>query len=154
MLVHATCVALGRHGALLLGKPGSGKSDLALRFAFAQLPPDFPPPFLVADDQVQLALEGGALLARPPAQLAGRIEIRGAGIFPIVHCPEAEVRLAVLLTPLADVPRLPPEHFTHDLDGMTLPAIRLYPFEPSAPLKLAFALVAAAGGPRPPMSRE
>ena len=31
-LVHGTCVALGRRAALLRGKPGAGKSDLALRF--------------------------------------------------------------------------------------------------------------------------
>ena len=29
--IHATCVAVGPHGVLLLGKSGAGKSDLALR---------------------------------------------------------------------------------------------------------------------------
>jgi serine kinase of HPr protein (carbohydrate metabolism regulator) len=31
MTLHATAVALGEAGVLLLGPPGSGKSDLALR---------------------------------------------------------------------------------------------------------------------------
>ncbi len=33
-LVHGTCVALGGSCALLRGRPGAGKSDLALRFLF------------------------------------------------------------------------------------------------------------------------
>ena len=50
-LVHGTCVALGRRGALLRGSPGAGKSDLALEFL--ALPGDGAlRPGLVADDQV------------------------------------------------------------------------------------------------------
>ena len=30
-LIHGTCIAIGAEGVLLVGKPGSGKSDLALR---------------------------------------------------------------------------------------------------------------------------
>src|SRR3990172_3187474 len=65
-LVHGTCVALGRRGALLRGGPGSGKSDLALRFMALPGEGEFQPR-LVADDQVWVEAGGsGALLASPP----------------------------------------------------------------------------------------
>ena len=56
-------------GVLLLGPPGSGKSDLVLRL----LERGF---MLVADDRVEI--EGG--IARPPPPLAGLLEVRGLGI--------------------------------------------------------------------------
>src|SRR5262245_51558605 len=59
-LVHGTCVALGRGAALLRGPPGSGKSDLALRFLYLARrgPAALEAPLLVADDQVRLARAG------------------------------------------------------------------------------------------------
>jgi HPr kinase/phosphorylase len=140
-LVYGTCVALGRFAAILLGPSGSGKSDLALRFAL-----DTPPIFdaaLVSDDQVLVERVGDRLIARPPATIAGRIEVRGLGIVSIAHRPEAELRLAIRLADRADVPRLPqPGEQTADFQGVTVPLLRLAPFESSAPLKLRLALEA------------
>src|SRR5690606_40569165 len=78
--VHGTCVSLAGRGALLFGPPGAGKSDLALRFIFTPLPESFGQPMLVADDQVEISREEGKLIARCPARIEGRIEVRGVGI--------------------------------------------------------------------------
>jgi HPr kinase/phosphorylase len=82
VIVHASCVALGQKGVLLLGISGSGKSDLALRLIHDGWR-------LVADDRTVLTLEKGALKAAAPAAIRGLIEVRGLGI---VHLPARPAR--------------------------------------------------------------
>lgn len=140
-LTYGTCVALGAGAALLLGPPGSGKSDLALRFIM--LAPEGPgeKTALVADDQVRLQAVGNRIVARPPSTIAGKIEVRGVGIVDVPFCPEAVLKLAIRLTPHYDVPRLPPtEPATMEFVGQQVPVLALTPFEASAPLKLKLAL--------------
>jgi len=128
LFVHATCVALDDVAVLLRGAPGSGKSDLALRLidGGAQL---------VADDQVELSAAGGALLARPPAVLAGLLEVRGLGILRFPHRAEAPLGLVVDLVASERVERLPLPGRT-ELLGVAVPRLALAPFEASAPAKL------------------
>jgi HPr kinase/phosphorylase len=144
LLVYGTCVALGRVAAILQGPSGSGKSDLALRFVMQRFVMQTPPALeaaLVADDQVLVQREGDRLLARPPATIAGKIEVRGVGILSLPHLAEAELRLIVPLCDPDDVPRLPRlGEQTSDIQGIALPLLRLAPFEASAPLKLRLAL--------------
>jgi len=137
-LIYGTCIALGRTAAILLGPSGSGKSDLALRFAL-QTPAELDAA-LVADDQVHLAARGGKLFASPPPVLAGKIEVRGLGIVTLAFRSEAELKLIVELVDADDVPRLPEELQAAPLCGITLPLMRLAPFEASASLKLRLAL--------------
>jgi serine kinase of HPr protein (carbohydrate metabolism regulator) len=133
-------VALGPYAAILLGRPGTGKSDLALRFIHKALPADFGAPCLVADDQVAIRRNGGSLFASPPASIAGRIEVRGLGLIDMPYRDEAELVLAIALTPGRAEPRLPDLAETQDFAGLALPKLRLEPFAASAPLKLALAL--------------
>ena len=144
-LVHGTCVALGRRGALLRGKPGSGKSDLALRF-LALAGDGALKPVLVADDQV--FVQPGTdkrLLASPPGTIAGKIEVRGLGIVAVPHLPQAELVLVCDLVNDKDVPRMPPEPWERtEIAGHPVPLLKLAPFELSAPLKLKLALLLAA----------
>lgn len=143
-LVHGTCVALGRRGALLRGQPGSGKSDLALRFL--SLAGDGAlKPALVADDQVSIQGDGNRLLASPPSTIAGKIEVRGLGIMEVPHLPQAELVLVCDLVNDKDVPRMPPEPWERaEIAGRPLPLLKLAPFELSAPLKLKLALLLVA----------
>jgi len=131
VLVHATCVAIGGRAVLLAGPPGAGKSDLALRLIDRGAA-------LVSDDYTELRRSGGRLLARAPATIAGKIEVRGVGVVELE--PEADVPVCLQ----ADLDRAPermPEATTLRLAGEDVPRIALAALEPSAPLKLEQALV-------------
>jgi serine kinase of HPr protein (carbohydrate metabolism regulator) len=129
--VHATCVAIGGRGVLIAGRSGSGKSDLALRLIDrgAQL---------VSDDYTEVDSAGGRLVARAPATIAGRMEIRGVGLVEIAAAPQAPVCLFVDLD--APPERLP-EPRMRRVAGQDLPMIALAALEASAPLKLEQALL-------------
>ena len=132
VLIHASCIALEGKGVLLRGAPGAGKSDLALRLIEGGAR-------LVADDQVALTSTSEALLAAPPAQIAGLLEVRGIGIVSMEYLPQCRVHLVVdLVTPDA-VERMP-ESATVDLCGHRIAHVALAPFEASAPVKLRLAL--------------
>lgn len=134
--LHATCVAFDGAAILLRGPSGSGKSDLALRLIDAGAR-------LVADDYVDLSVEGGGrLVARPPERLAGLIEVRGLGVLRVDYAPAAEVRLLADLVAPEAVERMPkPE--CESLMGLSTPRLRVAPFEASAPAKLRRALAVA-----------
>jgi HPr kinase/phosphorylase len=112
--VHASCVAWGDRGLLILGRPGAGKSRLALELMALGCA-------LVADDRVALRRAGTALRASAPPALAGLVEARGVGVLRVRFRREAAVRLVVDLDrPPAG--RMPPP-LTARLLGMTIPLL-------------------------------
>lgn len=137
VLRHATCVEIEGSGVLLRGPSGSGKSDLALRLIERGAR-------LVADDQVLLSAEDGAVWAAPPPEIAGKMEVRGVGIVAMRHAPRCRVDLVCDLVEAARVPRLPAPEREELLPGCFVPRLALHPFEASAPLKLRHAAAAAA----------
>lgn len=98
-MVHASVVATGGRGLLILGPSGSGKSTLALALVGRGAG-------LVADDQVCVVRRGGALIASAPASLAGMIEARGIGLLRIPFVAEVPVVLAVDMN-VAPAARMP-----------------------------------------------
>jgi HPr kinase/phosphorylase len=146
LLVHATTVAVGGRAVLLRGPSGSGKSDLALRLIDAGAR-------LVADDQSQLWRDGAALLARPPAPIAGLIEVRGIGIRQVDWLPVARLFLIADLVPPEQIDRLP-EPRRETILGVALPLISIAPFESSAAAKLRLALAAPTGDETPAEPRR
>ena len=88
--IHASCVAVGNAGVLLLGPSGAGKSDLALRLIDEGAR-------LVADDRTILFLVKGALWAKAPASISGLTEIRGLGIVKLPARPRVKIALVVEL---------------------------------------------------------
>ncbi len=147
--IHATCIRLGHAGAafgappscgiLLIGKSGSGKSDLALRLIAAGAK-------LVADDRTDLFVRKGKLYATAPARIAGLLEVRGVGILALPHVEQAKVTLVAELSKAPQ--RLPEQRFFRLPAALRLPSgaappvISLRPFEASAPAKLAAAAAA------------
>lgn len=141
MLIHATAVARAGLCVLLCGPSGAGKSDLALRLisqshAATAADQRFA---LVADDQVLLTHAQGELLASAPATIAGRLEVRGIGIVAVPYVATAKVALHIDLVATDAIDRMPQQSFvTHA--GISIPALRLRPFEASAAAKVALAL--------------
>jgi HPr kinase/phosphorylase len=129
MQIHGSCAARDGAGVLLLGPPGSGKSDLVLRL----LDRGF---VLVADDRVEIE-EG---VARAPARLAGLLEVRGLGILRLPHLATARLALVAELGALHA--RLPEPAWHPALD---LPLMTLDPGAASAAARLALALDCALG---------
>jgi RNase adaptor protein for sRNA GlmZ degradation len=127
--VHATAVALGTRGVLLLGPSGAGKSDLALRLVAAGWR-------LVADDRVVLTAQQGRLQAMAPAPLAGLLEVRGVGIVPQATSPT----ILCLALDLASPPERLPEAASWAHAGLALPLLAFDGFGQSAPERAARAL--------------
>src|SRR3546814_16513718 len=70
--IHASCVAAGNGGVLILGNSGQGKSDLALRLIDRRAR-------LVADDRCDTSIERGRRWFRQPANQSGNPEVCGTG---------------------------------------------------------------------------
>ena len=139
-LLHGSCLAVGDMGVLLLGEPGSGKSDLTLRMIDQPgtgLSGNMKSVFLVADDQVVVRFGEGRLWASAPAILAGRMEIRGLGLVTLAHRAEVPLVLAVRLTAVESIERLPElEKSYFEVLGKRLPMILIDPASASAPARI------------------
>lgn len=113
---------------LLRGRPGAGKSDLALRLLDEGAA-------LVADDYCEIDVRHDTLIARAPARIAGKMEIRGFGIVGRDFVPSAPIALVIDLLPDRDIPRMPAVTAT-DIEGVAVPWVALDPFTASATAKV------------------
>ncbi len=133
--VHASTVAIDGHAVLIAGRPGSGKSDLALRLIDRGA-------VLVSDDYTILTRSGDGLVASAPETIRGRMEVRGVGL---VEMPfESGVPVALIVTVDDTVPRMPSPNQSRTLAGFDLPLVALAAFEDSAPIKVELALKSLA----------
>ena len=137
--IHATSVAIGGHGVLIMGPSGSGKSDLALRLIDRGAR-------LISDDYTSVSSGDGGLLLSAPANIAERMEIRHLGIIdmrkigPDLMAPAGAV-LARLAVQLEDRPeRMPQPDAMMTLAGHKLPLVLIAGLEASAPIKVEWAL--------------
>ena len=137
--IHATSVAIGGHGVLIMGPSGSGKSDLALRLIDRGAR-------LISDDYTSVSPRDDGLRLSAPANIAERMEIRHLGIIDMrklgldVMAPAGAV-LAKLAIQLEDRPeRMPQSDAMMMLAGHKLPLVRLAGLEASAPIKVEWAL--------------
>ncbi|MER2519963.1 MAG: HPr kinase/phosphatase C-terminal domain-containing protein [Bdellovibrionales bacterium] len=132
--IHASCVAFGDDGVLLLGVSGCGKSDLALRLIENGAK-------LVSDDRTDLRVEQGGLIASAPTAIAGLLEVRHIGILRMPFLEQTRVALAVDLAPQTTMlERLPAQECATYLD-INLRRLRLHPFEASTRAKIRAALL-------------
>ena len=129
--VHATCVALDGRAVLITGPSGSGKSDLALRLLDRGLT-------LVSDDQTIIRREGDRLIASAPAQISGKLEIRGIGIVEVET--QQDVPLALLVELTSDIQRLPDDSRERPILGVNLPLVSIDAMTASAAAKVSVAL--------------
>ena len=129
--MHASSVALDGRAVLIAGRSGSGKSDLALRL----LDHGFT---LVSDDQTIVRRDGERLIAAPPANIAGKLEIRGIGIVAMDHVTDVPVALLVELA--SDIERMPDDGRSRPILGLAVPLVGIDAMAASAAAKVALAL--------------
>ena len=129
--VHASTVAIEGRAVLITGPSGAGKSDLTLRL----LDRGFT---LVSDDQTIVKREGDRLVALPPPQLAGKLEIRGIGIIEMPYQSGIPVALLVELT--SEIQRLPDDSRERPILGLGVPLVSVDAMTASAASKVALAL--------------
>lgn len=131
-LIHqATCVAIGTRAVLIEGPPGSGKSSLALALIDRGA-------VLIGDDAVTLHKEDGRLMASPPPNIAGLLEVRNLGLLAFPATAAVPVGLVLRLDP--DAPRFIDAADEARLAGIALPLIRLWPEGQALALKAELAL--------------
>lgn len=99
LILHASAVAFGACGLLIIGKSGAGKSTLALQLMSIGAK-------LVADDRVEVtrAVEGGLVLSAP-RPLSGLIEARGLGV--LAAEPVRAIARAVIDLDAVETERIP-----------------------------------------------
>ena len=129
--VHASTVAIDGRAVLITGPSGAGKSDLTLRL----LDRGFT---LVSDDQTIVKREGDRLIALPPPQLAGKLEIRGIGIVEMPY--ESGIPVALLVELTSEIQRLPDDSRERPILGLGVPLVSVDAMTASAASKVALAL--------------
>ncbi len=129
--LHVSSVAVDGKGVLIEGESGAGKSDLALRLIDRGA-------VLVSDDYTLLQRNGGELIASPPDNIAGKIEVRGLGIIPLEHVEKAPVALLVRLTDAPERMPLPDE--VRRIAGVDIREVAIDPRSASAAIKVELAL--------------
>ncbi len=123
--IHATAIVVGNTGLLFMGPSGSGKSMLAFA-CISEAQRMGMSATLVADDQVLISEQDGAVIATCPAAIAGLIELRGTGIVRLPSTASAAMHYAVLPGNATGDKRLPPEDERMAIaGGVDLPVIRL-----------------------------
>ncbi|WP_288426593.1 HPr kinase/phosphorylase [uncultured Agrobacterium sp.] len=123
--VHGTAIVIGDTGFLFVGPSGSGKSELAFSFLTEAERCELQAA-LVADDQVFVSLQDGAVLAERPETITGLMELRGSGIVSVNSVQSAVLHYAITPVPHPQSPRLPPEEEWLELPfGTRLPLIRI-----------------------------
>ncbi|MFZ9395359.1 MAG: HPr kinase/phosphorylase [Erythrobacter sp.] len=112
-LIQASAVAIDGRALLIEGAPGSGKSSLALALIDrgAQL---------IGDDGVRLQRSGEQVVASPPPNIAGKLEIRGVGI---IDLPVTSAPVALILALGEEAPRFPEPVATQELLGRAIPRL-------------------------------
>ncbi|GGD48339.1 serine kinase [Erythrobacter arachoides] len=129
-LANVSCVAMRGRGVLITGDPGSGKSSLTLALLDRG-------GTLVGDDGVDLAIEGGRVVAHPPEHTAGLIEIRNVGLLEV---PVTSAPVAIVIHLAHDAERLPLGAGEASLLGIGVPQVDLYPDSPVLALRAEAAL--------------
>ena len=123
--LHATAVAYGENGVVILGASGSGKSALALALlSRARMTGRFGA--LIGDDRVWVRAISGRLVASGAPHVAGLIERRAAGVRTAPSEPVAVIRLVIeLSSPNQSWPRWPSERAETHIEGIGVPRLAL-----------------------------
>lgn len=131
--IHASCVEFKGKGILLLGKSGSGKSDITLRL-IENLGAN-----LVADDRTNITLKNNQIIASCPSNILGLLEVRGIGLVKFQSKPETKIDVVInLVDNFSQIERIPQKKYW-EYQGVKIKSVDIYPFEESAIYKIKLA---------------
>jgi len=128
LVYRATAVAIDGRAVLIEGEPGVGKSSLALALIDRGAT-------LIGDDGITLSRKSShpetKLIASPPPNIEGLIEVRGVGLVPMEVATPAPVALILRLIghDAPDPERLPERAQSCEILGCRVPVL---PFRPGA----------------------
>lgn len=125
---HGTTVEVKGKAVLILGKPGMGKSSLALQLIDRG-------GLLVADDQTFLSPENGVIFARAPATLRGCMEVRGVGICTFPYTEKSRLALCVEICD-ENAPERLPESLFFEYYEVKIPFLKLIKNDPLGAIKV------------------
>ncbi|MEL1249804.1 HPr kinase/phosphorylase [Aurantiacibacter gilvus] len=130
VLPNVSCVAMRGRAMVITGAPGTGKSSLAL--ALLDRGGE-----LIGDDGVTLSQVGELVIASPPPNTMGLIEVRNVGLLEV---PTTRAPVAIVISLTDDAERLPLGHGMAMILGRPVPQVALYPDTPALPLRAEAAL--------------
>ncbi|WP_271077401.1 HPr kinase/phosphorylase [Aurantiacibacter sp. MUD61] len=130
VMANVSCISMRGRGMLITGEPGSGKSSLALALLDRGAE-------LVGDDGVVLTKDNGRIVASPPPNTEGLIEIRNVGLLEV---PTTSAPISIVIHLTAEAERLPLGTNEALLLGEPVPQVDLYPDTPALPLRAEAAL--------------
>ena len=129
--VHSTSVVIEDSGVLIIGKSGSGKSDLALRLIDSGA-------MLISDDITICKETEGFIFLFPPLQTKGLLEVREIGIMTVPYVDNIKLSLIVELVD-QEVERLPNKK-TGKFMNPIIPKIKIYGKNSSSVAKIKLKL--------------
>ncbi|WDA40027.1 HPr kinase/phosphorylase [Erythrobacter sp. BLCC-B19] len=132
-VLHASAVVIEGRALLIEGRPGSGKSSLALALIDRGAG-------LIGDDAVTVVAQSGRLIAAPPPNIAGLLELRGVGLVSLPVAVPAPVALILTLggPPPERLPETPLP--TRDIEGIAVPVLAFDPGAHAPALRAEWAL--------------
>ena len=130
LLANVSCVAVGGRAIVIEGAPGSGKSSLVLALIDRGAE-------LVGDDGIQVERCGSQVIAAPPPNTAGKIEVRNVGI---VDMPARKAVIALVLALDAQAPRFPLSLDQRIIAGVEIPCLPFHPGDAIQALRAEYAL--------------
>ena len=128
---HSTSVVVEDLGIMIIGKSGSGKSDLALRLIDSGA-------MLISDDLTICKKSGNFLYLNSHKETRGLLEVREIGIMTVPYIDNIKLALVVELTDI-DFKRSPGEISCKVL-GIRVPKIKILGRESSAVAKIKIKL--------------
>ncbi|MEM7665789.1 MAG: HPr kinase/phosphatase C-terminal domain-containing protein [Pseudomonadota bacterium] len=117
-LLQTSAVAIDGRALMIEGEPGSGKSSLALALIDRGAT-------LIGDDGIEVRRDGNRVLACPPPNIAGLVEIRNVGLVEFEIAPPTPI--ALILTLSEEAERLPETASPRRILGLEIPQLAFAP---------------------------